>query len=189
MVHQPTGKRDLYFSESTLQQQLCELHLSWYRIRQGNSLQHLGLYIETQAMEYRSLQSWRKLCVRRFANLPLTTIYRNHHQNIWFGRQSLLEFIERPSRNPGIVTPVDAHRSECWRIDSHQVELDEYKHNDCQRWKIIPDDGTNLRLGMHTRYVSRTEFDRQIRWNSQEEFFTKDWIQTKGSFEREFHRT
>ena len=33
VVHQPTGKRDLYFAESILQQQLCDVHPSRYRVK------------------------------------------------------------------------------------------------------------------------------------------------------------
>ena len=80
VVHQPTGKRDLYFAESTLRRKLCELHLSWYHVGQGNSFQHLGLQIDAHAVAHRSLRSWRELYVRRSANLSMTTIYRDHHQ-------------------------------------------------------------------------------------------------------------
>jgi hypothetical protein len=47
------------------------------------------------------------LCVRRFPNISLTTTYRDHHKDIGFERQSLLELIERLSRNPGIAALVD----------------------------------------------------------------------------------
>jgi hypothetical protein len=50
-------------------------------------------------------------------------------------------------------------------MDSHQVGLDRFKRNDCQRWNFIPEGveiGTNLRASMHARYVSRTAILRNI---------------------------
>jgi hypothetical protein len=69
----------------------------------------MGLYIDAHAMAHRSLQSRRKLYVRRSANLSMTTIYRDRHQDIWSLAATVIGvYRARVSWNPGIA-PCEAY--------------------------------------------------------------------------------
>ena len=93
----------------------------------------------------------------------MTTIYRDHRQGYPIWTAAAIGVYRAPIPKPRYCCFLDVCLIENLSIDLRQVELDEFRRNDCQRWNFIPDVGTNLPAGMYTRHVSRIRSNGQIR--------------------------